>query len=503
MTTPVQTLIERAGGMRRVALLAVAVATVAVILGLSRWASAPEWVPAYTGVPLETAGKMTDKLDQAGIQYRLEAGGTTLTVPAEQLARARVVLASAGLPETGRPGMELFDQPSWGMTDFTQRINFRRALEGELERTIGRMRGVAAAQVHLALPPGTSFRQQTTPAEASVVLRLADGLTPPADVVQGIAHLVASSVEGLDAEHVTIVDDAGRMLSEAADPDTPFALTNKQLALQREVETSLEARAQQLVEQVVGAGNARVQVSAQLNFDKVERTVQSVDPQKQVASTEQRAEIVPGTGGGAGSTNTATSYENSHSLETFSGAVGTVRRLSVAVLVNDTAGNAAAAGDSGALRSAADLARIDTLVRSALGVDSTRGDMLSVVGIPFARRVAPPAAAEPRPDVWTRVREVQRPATSLAGVLASLVVALLVVRALRPPRPAVTRAAPRTLPRPEPTAQLISAPREQQPAPAPEPLVPVTSAMRQRVATSVDEHPEVAAKLARAWMKES
>src|SRR5919112_1892576 len=213
MADPTQQLLDRIGGARRAMTLAVGVLAIGLIYGVSKWATAPEWVPVLNGLSIETVGTVTDKLDQAGIKYKLERGGTDVSVAATDLARARVTIARDGLPTSGRPGLELFDQPSWSMTDFTQRINYRRALEGELERTIGKMRGIELAQVHIAMQEGTVFRAADKPLEASVVLKLQNGDSPPADVVQGIAHLVASSVDGLQSEHVTIVDDAGRMLT--------------------------------------------------------------------------------------------------------------------------------------------------------------------------------------------------------------------------------------------------------------------------------------------------
>src|SRR5919202_142809 len=375
MTESLQPLLDKIGGARRAMIVAVGVGSIALIFGLSRWATAPEWVPAYTGVPLELVGKMTDKLDQAGIKYRLARGGADVLVATSDLARARVVLAREGLPSAGRPGLELFDQPSWGMTDFTQRVNYRRALEGELERTIGKMRGIEAAQVHLALPERVSFGDGGRPAEASVVLRLRTGQTPEPDVVRGIAHLVASSVDGIESGHVTVVDDAGRLLSDAEDASTPAGLTSSQLRAQREVERYLEAKAEDLVSRVVGRGNVRVQVAAAMNFDRVERTVQTVDPDRQAAASEQKSPR-----------NTATSYENSRSLETFSGAVGGVRRLTVAVVVNERRAMTADSAASGALMNrgpAVDLARVEALVRNAVGLDSARGDLISVVSVPF------------------------------------------------------------------------------------------------------------------------
>src|SRR5919107_1854967 len=146
------------GGARRVFVIVVGVAAAGLIFAVSQWAGAPTWVPAFTGVPLESVSQMTDKLDQASVKYKLERGGADIMVAAGDLAKGRVALAKGGIPNAGRPGMELFDQPSWGMTDFTQRINYRRALEGELERVVGKMRGVEAAQVHLALHDQASFR---------------------------------------------------------------------------------------------------------------------------------------------------------------------------------------------------------------------------------------------------------------------------------------------------------------------------------------------------------
>src|SRR3954470_22285788 len=160
------------GGGRRVLVLVVGVAAAGLIFAVSQWAGAPTWVPAFVGVPLESVTQMTDKLDQASVKYRLERGGADIMVAEGDLAKARVALAKGGIPMAGRPGLELFDQPSWGMTDFTQRINYRRALEGELERTIGKMRGIDAAQVHLVLHETEGFAAQDRPTEASVVLKL-------------------------------------------------------------------------------------------------------------------------------------------------------------------------------------------------------------------------------------------------------------------------------------------------------------------------------------------
>jgi flagellar M-ring protein FliF len=428
----IQSLVDRIGGTRRAMILVVGLLTAGLVFGISRWATAPTWVPAFPSVPLEKTDKLTQKLTEVGIEYHLEKGGTEIQVKAEDVAKARVAIASGGeLPSSGRPGLELFDQPSWGMTDFTQRINYRRALEGELERTIGKMRGIELAQVHIAMAEGNVFRAADKPLEASVVLKLQNGETPPNDVVQGIAHLVAASVDGLQSDHVTIVDDGGRMLTLDNEAGSLAGLTSQQLNVQREVESYLEKKAQSIVGQIVGPKNARVQVSAVVNFDRVERTTQAVDPDKQAVSTEQKAEVTPGAQGGSASSNTATSYETTHSTEQFSGAIGNVKKLTVAVLVNDRL--VPGPKPSTLPRTGPELARIDTLVRNAVGIDSLRGDKLSVVNTTFDGTLPLSAPeAEPKADLLSRLGEMQRPLVTGLALLGVLIVAVFTLRALRP-----------------------------------------------------------------------
>lgn len=500
---PLQPYVERVGGPKRALILLVGLGAAVAIFALARWASAPTWVPAFTNVPIETVGAMTDKLTQAGVQNRLDQGGTQILVPASDLAKARVALASAGLPQAGRPGLELFDQPSWGMTDFTQRINYRRALEGELERTIGKMRGIASAQVHLVMHEAETYGAGDKPTEASVVLTLKSAEPAPGDVVKGIAHLVASSVEGLTSDHVTVVDDAGRLLSQGDEPVTPDGLTSRQLEMQRETESYLRAKAEQLLAPLVGTG-VKVQVAAALSFDRVERTSSTVDPDKQVVAQEQKAEIVPGAQGGAASTNTATTYENTKTTESFASAPGGVRRLTVAVLVPErTAPSAKAAATP---RTAAELAQIEALVRGAVGADSTRGDVVTVVAMPASTPAAAPLAA-PKPGLVELVKENPRPVAGLAGALMAFVLAFLTIRALRPaaatpayaglPHGALAAGDTNTTTEfalPHHHATTLELP--------PEPLHIASDPVRSRASATVDQKPEVAAKVLRAWLRE-
>jgi flagellar M-ring protein FliF len=484
--------VERVGGRRRAGILAVGVGAVLLILALSWWATAPTWVPAYSDLPLESVGEMTDQLDEAGVAYRLTRGGTELQVTSSDVARARVALARSGvLPHGGRPGLELFDQPSWGMTDFTQRINYRRALEGELERTIAKMRGIEAAQVHLGLQDASSFRRAGRPAEASVVLQARGGAELSAEVVRGIAHLVASSVDGLESTNVRVLDNSGRLLSSLNEPGSLAALTNRQLEVQREMEQYLQAKAEELVAQVVGAGNARIQVDAQINFDRVERTVEAVDPDRQVTLNEQRSEIIPGAQGGAGSVSTTAAYAASRSVESFAGSIGGVKRLTVAVLVND---RPAGSGEAAALepRAPEELARIETLVRTAVGLDERRGDAISVVSMPFVAAVAGPGVAGP--GVWEVASDFQKPLIVLVALALAFFLALRTIRTLRAPAASAQAAA--ALPSAEAEAEALAA-EEAVPA------IPPPPTTRDRVVGIVEERPDLAARLVRSWLKEA
>jgi flagellar M-ring protein FliF len=492
MPDSLSSLFDKIGGPRRALIIAIGLAAAGLIFAVAQWASAPTWVPAYTGVPLESVSAMVDKLDQAGVKYQLERGGADIMVAAPDLAKARVALAKGGTPNAGRPGLELFDQPSWGMTDFTQRINYRRALEGELERVVGKMRGIDAAQVHLVMHETDGFAAADRPTEASVVLKLKG--EADRDVVKGISHLVASSVEGLTSEHVTIVDDAGRLLSEAEEASSATGLTSRQLSMQREIEEYVRTKAEKIVAQMVGTQNLRVQVSAAMSFEHLERTVASVDPEKQVVAAEQKATIVPGAQGGAGQNNTSTTYDNTKTTESFVAAPGAVKRLTVAVLVAD---HAPAAGSKAAAtpRTPAELAQIETMVRSAVGADSTRGDVVSVVSVPFAPTIVAPIEA-PKTDIVKVVQTATRPLLGVIGLALIVVVMLLSLKSLKGGVP-MGSGQVLSLPRADGMGQMSL----QQPVSTP--MIMPTNTMRDKVNSTIEQQPDVAARVVRAWLKEA
>jgi flagellar M-ring protein FliF len=353
------------------------------------------------------------------------------------------------------------------------------------------MRSVESAQVHLVMHETDGFAAQARPTEASVVLKLKGEADP--EIVKGIAHLVASSVDGLTSEHVTIVSDAGRMLSEAEEASSLTGLSSRQLAVQREIEDYLRNKAEKIVGQMVGPANLRVQISARMSFDRVERTTASVDPDKQVVAAEQKAQIVPGAQGGAGQNNSATAYENTRSTENFVAAPGAVKRLTVAVLVADAV---SADGKTPAVpRTPAEIQQIETMVRNAVGADSTRGDVVSVVSVPFAPAIVA-APEKPKTDVVNLIQTAQRPLLGILGLVMIILVAMFSLKSLKSSGASATEGQP-----------TISLPRGHGAQPAfaagqPMPVVLPQNTMRDRVNSTIEQQPEVAARVVRAWLKD-
>ncbi len=478
--------VRRMNGTRRFLGLGIIAGALALLWVGGRWAAAPDYTVLYRDLDLGSAGNVTDNLTKNAISYRLEDGGATVMVPSGDVARARVTLAKDGLPLNGKPGMELFDKPSWGMTDFTQRITYRRALEGELSRTIGGLRGVEKAEVHLALPEASPLRKLERPAEAAVVVTLKAGRTLGPEVVQGIAYIVSNSVEQLAADNVAVMDDSGRLLSVPSDGNGVYGLTNRQTEMQRSVEKQLADKVEGLLATVVGAGQTRVQVSALLNFEQVEKTVESYDPDGAVLGTEQRSETTPegGDGTGPGSqTVISNSYQNSKKVERIIGSVGNINRLTVAVLVNQKA------------LGAKPMDGLESAVRNAIGLDSARGDRITMTAMPFEIDPASlitslaPDSTKGR-DIMVVVERFSRPGIMVLGIGVALILGLKLLKPVPVPAGELAAAGPSgvTLSRPGALTELSEAPPS------------VSVQLRNRVQSESADHPNTAAQVMRAWL---
>lgn len=480
---------------RRFVMLGGAAVVVVGLWAVGNWAISPAFVTLYGDLALGDAAKITAQLDQEGIPNRLDGGGTAVSVPASQMARARVALAQEGLPLSGRPGLELFDQPSWGMTDFTQRVTYQRALEGELARTISGIRGIRAAQVHLAIPSAAALRRTEQSVGASVVLTVEPAAALSSEAVQGITYIVSNSVERLTAENVAVMDDQGRVLSTPGTSESMAGLTSRQLELQRSVEEHLVNKLETMLTSVLGQGRARTEVAADLNFQQVDRTIEAYDPEGQVVQSEQRSETDAGTGPIASGAQTITNntYQNSRTVERIVDAVGGIQRLTVAVLVDEAWLSSVPLADQPTR-----LADVEAMVRDAAGVDDARGDRVSVVAISFDTTLPPgltPAvgAADDQPgfDILAIVERIGRPVVALVAVAALLVLAwrALAVGALPGPAALPALGAP---------AMPSSAPATSASATPP----PDVDAVRARIQAESQERPEVTAQIIRSWLAE-
>jgi len=266
---------------RRIALLVLTVGSIAAVLAVGFFAFQTDYQVLYSGLSAEDAGAVTAKLQAQSVPFHLGGGGTTILVPAERVHQLRLDLAVEGVPSKGK-GFELFDEMNVGMTPFLQHVNLDRALQAELARTIMQVEPIVQARVHLVRPEPTPFVREQKPATASVVLKLKPGAVLSHSAAQGIVALVSRSVEGLSAEHVTLVDTTGRVLSDAHG-DEPVTT---QMEYRRELETYLSTRAEEMLSQVLGSGRAVVRVTAEVNFQHQKTKKESYDPDQRVLVKE-------------------------------------------------------------------------------------------------------------------------------------------------------------------------------------------------------------------------
>ena len=375
-----------------------------------------DYRPLFTNLSAEDAGEIVKKLKDAKTPYQITADGKGILVPADKVYEQRLSLAAEGLPQGGGIGFEIFDRKNFGMTEFVQKINYQRALQGELSRTISQLNGVEQARIHLVLPEKSLFKENEKPATASVVLKMKSGRTLRENEVQGVVHLVASSIEGMDSDHVTVLDSRGKVLNKggsggSADPTSK--LTSTMQETQRTYEKNVEERIQSLLDPVVGSGKTVARVSATFDFKQVERLEEKFDPETIAVRSEQRSEEkgasttsgagVPGvqsnlgrnaapggatTGGGAKNDETL-NYEVSRSTAKIVEPMGALSKISVAVLVDGKYELPAAVKDGQTAkpkytpRSPDELQKIESLVKSAVGFNAERGDQLAIQNIPF------------------------------------------------------------------------------------------------------------------------
>ncbi len=479
-------LISRVGGAGALLPLGLAGVAVLAILMLTNWAMQPQMVTILSGMPMDDVGQAMDHLEATAIEAEIGPAGTSILVPAEDAAAARVALAQEGLTGSGSPGFELFDQNSWGMTDFTQSVNFRRALQGELRRSIVQMDGIRSADVHLAIQESTFLQDGGPRNTASVLLNLRTPGAIDERTVRAVQTLVAGSLGGLAREDVSVLDNSGLVLTSESGA---AGLSDSQLRAREEIERHLQLKAVTILSVMVGNGNAVVRVSADLDFDRTERVSEILDPETQVTVSEGRSEIIPGSADqGASQITTNSVTETSRSTEQYLQDGARITRLSVAVLVNDIA---IRSGDSVIYqaRTPERLQDMSNLVANTVGVDLNRGDAVTITSAPFARPdLGPVEPVAEGLDFVALATTAQRPLMGLIGLAMALFVGLKAVKTIPPPQK-LPRLAAQATPQ-QPRLELVP----EQPAMAPPPPGPPPPTIGD---------PEMAAKMARAWMKDS
>lgn len=374
--------------------------------------AAPSFTVMYSNLSPEDSSRITTQLERQGIPYQMRSGGTSIAVPSNRMLQLRMSMAENGLPGEGNiTGYEIFDkQETFGSSQFVLNVNAVRALEGELARTISAFQQIESARVHLVVPKRELFSRDRQEPTASVALKLRGNMEMEKNQIASIVNFVAAAVPGLKPANVNIVDNFGRLLARAEEEGSVGAMINDATEFRNDYETKMRSKLEELVEKVVGPGRVKVKVTADIDFDRVVTNKEIFDPDGQVArSTQSATETETANEGGAGSVTVAnqqpnanaagansgsnrdvekieetTNFEISKTIENHVKEGGSLKRLAVAVLVD---GNYVEIdGDrTYQAREQDELDRISTLVKSAMGYDQARGDMLEVVSMRFVR----------------------------------------------------------------------------------------------------------------------
>ncbi|MCC7268264.1 MAG: flagellar M-ring protein FliF [Caulobacteraceae bacterium] len=544
---PITSAIQRFGIGRLAAFVGIGIGVIAALAAVFMNLGQQPKALLYSNLDMKEAASITQALDQAGVKYEAKGDGTTIMVPRDEVASTRLMLSGKGLPTSGSVGYELFDNASaLGQTDFVQNLNRQRALEGELARTIRSLDGVTFARVHLVLPRRQLFEEEAEAPSASVTIGVG-GREPNSEQVRAVQNLVAGAVPNLKPDRVTVVDQHAKTLSAASDGEVAGAVADSRKS---EVEQRLAQRIRQLVEGIVGPGKARVNVSAELELAQVTTSEERFDPDGQVVRSEQTSEEagnesqadesgqvsagqnIPGSAPTPGqiplttssnrTNQSTTNYEISKTVRTETTAPGEIKRLSVAVAVDGNTA-AGAGGKPGAYtpRTAEEMARIEELVKAAMGFSADRNDLVSVKNVQFPRTDAGAEAGteSANPLMGFDKNDIMRAAEIGVLAIVAILMMLFVVRPLLKGGGAPGGDIPvtqlQTTPVGGPPGQLAYDPATGQPLLAgPQNDVEqridiariegqVKASSVRRVAEFVDGHPEESVSILRSWLHET
>jgi flagellar M-ring protein FliF len=412
---------------QRISIVLVALAVIAGMVEFVHWKHEGDFRPLYTSMAPEDAAGVVQKLRETGVEYRLSENGSAVMVSSEKLAESRLALAAAGLPKTGRIGFELFDKSNFGATEFVEHINYKRALEGELERSVMSLAEVEEARVHLTLPKESVFLDQQQPAKASVMVKLRPGSAMSAQNVLAVTNLVASAVEGLLPDAVSVVDMDGTLLSrpKKANAGDGSEMTSESLEVRQQIEKSLVSKINMTLEPLLGAQAFRAGASVDCDLTSADQQEETLDPEHSVMLSSQKTEDLSERPGHSGIPGTASNlpqsppaavapkgsngvsrrtenvtYQTSRVVRHTKIPQGVIKRMSLAVLVDQSVrweGDGAAKHRILVPPSPETLKTIKDLVAGITGFNAERGDQLIVETLPFEQSLnaEPPKITKP------------------------------------------------------------------------------------------------------------
>ena len=456
----------------------------------------------YGGLSRENASLVVDELKKQGIKYKIGDEGSAIYVPEDQVYEARLILAKKKLPKEPVVGYEIFEKPKLGATEFVQRINYHRALEGELTRSILALEPVQSARVHIVMPEEKLFEEEEEEPKASVIVTLKPDKKLSREQILSIAYLVASAVEGLDPENVSIIDSRGNVLRRGKVEGEIVEASNR-LELKQSIESYLQKKAETMLAKILGPENAIVRVDVELDFSKVMQTLEQFDPEGQVIRSEERfEEIIYPQPADDRRERVITNYEISRMLQEISrDAAGAIKHLSCAAVINGTYRVVEEEGKKVIKyfpRTEDEMQKFTDIIKAAVGFNEARGDQISVRNLPFGE----PQIEIPEEKSMFEIFLSYLPKILLIiAILTMFVLLLRFVRKYIPQEPEIILPSPP----PEPIPEKIivkeekekeeKEPTEEKP---PEPPSPET--IRDRLVNVIQKNPDEVAETLEAWI---
>jgi flagellar M-ring protein FliF len=446
----------------------------------------------YSNLEPDDAAAVAEQLQKGNYKFKVENEGRTILVEKNKLYESRMALAKAGLPKSHGVGYELFDKTNLGMTDFIQKVNSRRALEGELQRTIEGLEEVKSVRVHIVVPEPTIFLDNQKDAKASVVVRMVPGRDLSKEQIRGITFLVSSSVDGLKPQNISIIDYEGKLLSSPFSGDEAAMASSQNVELQQNVEKYLEGKADQILNEVLGPGKSKVKVAVDMDFDRAEKTMEKYDPDSRVIRSEEREDnnVKNAPDGDQNKEKSLTNYEINKTIEHVVGEIGNIKRLTISAVVDGKYETDKSGKRTYVSRNAQEIQSLEEMVKNALGYDLARGDQISVVSMQFDNEFLRKEQDEmQKRDLWDKWM-------TIAKYAAIFIIAILFIFFLRYLAKTIGEALNPPLPKLEPLGVIEKIPED-----IPD-HVKRSSAILERVEMLSREEPVNIALIIRQWLSE-